>query len=370
MKVIVTESQYINITEMIRLDIKVGDTLMGGKFKNKKVIVKTIGKNDKGDITINGKPLLRFRLLKEDSYESKLSDKVDKLGVVVVSQMVGGFEKLFKYVGDNGNVMSFKEMLLLAFKETKKFILERPHFQKRDYSEFKNVFVSIMTDELHNELTFGGTEDFDFDYVYDQLNELFDEEIYDFYKRIIDNIVIEEDSKSPSVVTTTSAYKKGNELRGSEWLMSFIRNEEGDPKKKGQPILKAYKKAGDVWTIGYGHTTGDNEPKVTPGMVISSSKALSIMNNDLTYSADCVRRIFQEWEANGINVPITQNMFDVLVSLVYNSGCGSVRMSDFIQSLKKGKYKKTAEQIKTFNLKSGFGGLVTRREIESKKFLE
>jgi hypothetical protein len=50
---------------MIKLDIKVGDTIMGGKFKNKKVVVKTIGKNEKGDITINGKPLLRFRIIKE-----------------------------------------------------------------------------------------------------------------------------------------------------------------------------------------------------------------------------------------------------------------------------------------------------------------
>ena len=48
---------------MIKLNIKVGDTLMGGKFKNKKVVVKTIGKNEKGDITINGKPLLRFRII-------------------------------------------------------------------------------------------------------------------------------------------------------------------------------------------------------------------------------------------------------------------------------------------------------------------
>jgi hypothetical protein len=54
----------LTISEMIKLDIKVGDTLMGGKFKNKKVIVKTIEKNDKGDITINGKPLLRFRIIK------------------------------------------------------------------------------------------------------------------------------------------------------------------------------------------------------------------------------------------------------------------------------------------------------------------
>ncbi len=50
---------------MINLDIKVGDTIMGGKFKNKKVVVKTIGKNEKGDITINGKPLLRFRIIEK-----------------------------------------------------------------------------------------------------------------------------------------------------------------------------------------------------------------------------------------------------------------------------------------------------------------
>ena len=49
-------------TEDIKVPIKVGDTVLGGRFKNKKVVVKTIGKNDKGDITINGKPLLKFRL--------------------------------------------------------------------------------------------------------------------------------------------------------------------------------------------------------------------------------------------------------------------------------------------------------------------
>jgi hypothetical protein len=63
MDVKITEQQYRSLNEMINLDIKVGDTLLGGKFKNKKVVVKKIGKNDKGDITINGKPLLRFRMI-------------------------------------------------------------------------------------------------------------------------------------------------------------------------------------------------------------------------------------------------------------------------------------------------------------------
>jgi len=68
MNIIITEQQRKFITEIIKLDIKVGDVIMGGKFKNKKVIIKTIGKNEKGDITINGKPLLRFRLIKESEH--------------------------------------------------------------------------------------------------------------------------------------------------------------------------------------------------------------------------------------------------------------------------------------------------------------
>lgn len=51
--------------EDIRIPIEVGDTILGGRFKNKKVVVKKIGKNSKGDITINGKPLLKFRISKK-----------------------------------------------------------------------------------------------------------------------------------------------------------------------------------------------------------------------------------------------------------------------------------------------------------------
>jgi hypothetical protein len=51
--------------EDIKLPINVGDEILGGKFKNKKIIVKDIGENEKGDITINGKPLLRFRIIKK-----------------------------------------------------------------------------------------------------------------------------------------------------------------------------------------------------------------------------------------------------------------------------------------------------------------
>ena len=51
--------------EDIKVPIEVGDTVLGGRFKNKKTLVKKIGKNDKGDITINDKPLLKYRIIKE-----------------------------------------------------------------------------------------------------------------------------------------------------------------------------------------------------------------------------------------------------------------------------------------------------------------
>ena len=48
------------------ISIKKDDIVSGGKFKNKKVKVKSINMNGKGDITINGKPYNRFRKTNED----------------------------------------------------------------------------------------------------------------------------------------------------------------------------------------------------------------------------------------------------------------------------------------------------------------
>lgn len=51
------------MSEKISVDISVGDTVLGGKFKNKKIKVKSLGKNAKGDYLINGKPLMKYRLI-------------------------------------------------------------------------------------------------------------------------------------------------------------------------------------------------------------------------------------------------------------------------------------------------------------------
>jgi hypothetical protein len=54
-----------SINEAITLPVSVGDTILTGRFKNKKVVVKTIGKDEHGMPTINGKKVVTFRLMKE-----------------------------------------------------------------------------------------------------------------------------------------------------------------------------------------------------------------------------------------------------------------------------------------------------------------
>ena len=63
---------YNYIKEAITIPIEVGDVVLGGKFKNKRITVKDIGKNEKGDITINGKPLLKFRIISKDEIDNEI----------------------------------------------------------------------------------------------------------------------------------------------------------------------------------------------------------------------------------------------------------------------------------------------------------
>ena len=157
----------------------------------------------------------------------------------------------------------------------------------------------------------------------------------------------------------------GSSMRGSQWLFDFIKDEEGDPKQKGEPILTSYKQAGDVWTIGYGHTAG-----VTADMTITKTQAIQFMYDDLTEAANCVRRLFTRWNQQKLDIQITQEQFDVLVSLVFNTGCSAMLKSEFIQSIKQNKFKEAAQKILTYRLKTGFSGLNVRRKKESNHFLK
>jgi hypothetical protein len=56
---------------MIKIPIEIGDTVYVGRFKNKKIIVKSITYNEYGLPLINGRPLLTLRIEKLMKKESK-----------------------------------------------------------------------------------------------------------------------------------------------------------------------------------------------------------------------------------------------------------------------------------------------------------
>lgn len=57
------QEEKSNRIDGIFVPIKIGDIIYTGRFKNKKTTVKTIGQDEYGMPTINGKRVLSFRIL-------------------------------------------------------------------------------------------------------------------------------------------------------------------------------------------------------------------------------------------------------------------------------------------------------------------
>ena len=69
------------LSEAITIDVKVGDTILTGRFKNKKTVVKKIGVDDHGMPTINGRKVVTFRMGKKVNVFDKenITERVDFL---------------------------------------------------------------------------------------------------------------------------------------------------------------------------------------------------------------------------------------------------------------------------------------------------
>ena len=55
-----------NRIDGIFIPLKVGDIIHTGRFKNRKTTVKTIGQDEYGMPTVNGKRVMNFRILPDD----------------------------------------------------------------------------------------------------------------------------------------------------------------------------------------------------------------------------------------------------------------------------------------------------------------
>ena len=106
------------LTEVIKLDINVGDVVLGGRFKNKKIKVKKIGKNKKGDLTLNGKPLLRFRIIDQESIKEKYDYGDDEYDLTDINKIKKEIENiLFILKDENIYVKKMKKYIISKLME-------------------------------------------------------------------------------------------------------------------------------------------------------------------------------------------------------------------------------------------------------------
>ncbi len=171
-----------------------------------------------------------------------------------------------------------------------------------------------------------------------------------------------DDNDKKIIINTITKYKNPLTLNVSDDCYNHIKNHE---KLK----LKAYKISDGKITIGYGHAEPKRKSKYRLGHQITELEANQLLMKDLSKAVGGVKRMFKEWEDDGINIKLTQSQFDVLVSMAFNMGITGLRQTDFIQSLKKKDLKTAAELIKKTGISDKFPGLEKRRLIEYKKFL-
>lgn len=121
-----------------------------------------------------------------------------------------------------------------------------------------------------------------------------------------------------------------------------------------------YNDGAGYMTIGYGHRIQPGERFTT----ITEGEALQILAEDSAWAQAAVSAY--------VKVPLTQSMFDALVSLVFNWGSGNFLSSTHLQKLNAGDYYGAADRIKAHPITAGgkvMQGLINRRAAEYELFL-
>jgi lysozyme len=119
-----------------------------------------------------------------------------------------------------------------------------------------------------------------------------------------------------------------------------------------------YRDAGG-WSIGYGHYMGASPTQDS----ITQEDAWTLLMQDAAKAANAV--------GAAVQVPLTQNQFDSLVSLAYNIGNNAFLASTLLYKLNNGDYQGASAEFDRWHYSQGqtSPALVARRDQEKQLFL-
>jgi GH24 family phage-related lysozyme (muramidase) len=115
------------------------------------------------------------------------------------------------------------------------------------------------------------------------------------------------------------------------------------------------------YSIGYGHLLTPEEYAKYKDRSITKEEAEQLLLKDTEKTQNAVNQ--------SIKVPLTQDMFDALVSFGYNLGPGAIK--NVAQTLNTGDYEGAAKRMRRYVIANGKvnTGLIARRKEETGKFL-
>jgi len=150
---------------------------------------------------------------------------------------------------------------------------------------------------------------------------------------------------------------------------ALIKRFEGCERKRSDGLIEAYPDpgtGGDPWTIGWGATGRDNNPRrygrIGPGTVWTQAECDARLADDLMrYAADVARAIG--------DTPTSQSQFDALVSFHYNTG--AIVRATLTRKHVARDFSGAAKEFARWNKAGGrvLKGLVRRRAAEAELYL-
>ena len=127
---------------------------------------------------------------------------------------------------------------------------------------------------------------------------------------------------------------------------------------------KPYKCPAGLWTVGVGHLIGDGKSLPDSwNRKFSLEEVYAILASDV--------RKFELGVERYINVGLTQNQFDALVSFAFNLGLGTLQRSTLRAKLNRLDYQGAIESLLKYNKAGGkvLKGLDKRRKDEAALFM-
>ena len=126
---------------------------------------------------------------------------------------------------------------------------------------------------------------------------------------------------------------------------------------------RVYRCPAGILTIGYGHVL---QPKSTIGNItecnINQAQAEQLLQADAALAGAAVQRLIQ--------VRLSQNQFDALVSFVFNLGAGRLQMSRLRAVINRGEHADAPAEFRRWVYGGGrkLPGLVARRAAEAELY--